>query len=68
MSNESKQSNPFVNEIKRSGDKVITSKKDKKNHGYGLTSVKEAVEKYNGTIEINPDNNIFTVTAILYVD
>ena len=63
-----KISNPFVNEIKRSGDKVITSKKDKKNHGYGLTSVKEAVEKYNGTIEINPDNNIFTVTAILYVD
>lgn len=63
-----KISNPFVNEIKKSGDKVITSKKDKKNHGYGLTSVKEAVEKYNGTIEINPDNNIFTVTAILYVD
>lgn len=63
-----KISNPFVNEIKKSGDKVITSKKDKKNHGYGLTSVKEAVEKYNGTIEINPDNKIFSVTAILYVD
>lgn len=63
-----KISNPFVNEIKKSGGKVITSKKDKKNHGYGLTSVKEAVEKYNGTIEINPDDNIFTVTAILYVN
>lgn len=63
-----KISNPFVNEIKKSGDKVITSKKDKKNHGYGLTSVKEAVEKYNGTIEINPVDNIFTVTAILYVN
>lgn len=60
--------NPFINEIKRSGNKVITSKKDKENHGYGLTSVKETVEKYNGTIEINPDDNIFTVTVVLYVD
>lgn len=63
-----KVSNPFINEIKKSGDKVITTKKDKKNHGYGLTSVKEAVEKYDGTIDIIPDNNIFTVTVVLYVD
>ncbi len=60
--------NTFVNEIKKSGDIIITSKKDKKNHGYGLASVKETVEKYNGTIEINPDDSIFTVKAILYVD
>ena len=63
-----KVSNPFINEIKKSGDKVITTKKDKKNHGYGLTSVKEVVEKYNGTIDIIPENNIFTVTVVLYVD
>lgn len=63
-----KITNPFINEIKKSGDKVITSKTDKKNHGYGLTSVKETVEKYDGTIEINLDDNIFTVTAVLYVD
>lgn len=63
-----KVSNPFINEIKKSGDKVITTKKDKKNHGYGLTSVKEAVEKYDGTIDIIPENNIFTVTVVLYVD
>lgn len=60
--------NPFVNEIKKSGDIIITSKKDKENHGYGLASVKESVEKYNVTIEINPDDSIFTVKAILYVD
>lgn len=63
-----KIANPFINEIKRSGDKVITTKKDKKNHGYGLTSVKETLEKYDGTIEINPNDKIFTVTAVLYVD
>lgn len=60
--------NTFVNEIKKFGDIIITSKKDKENHGYGLASVKETVEKYNGTIEITPDDSIFTVKAILYVD
>lgn len=63
-----KVANPFVNEIKKFGDKVMTSKRDKDNHGYGLASVKEAVEKYNGTIELNPCDNIFIVKAVLYVD
>ncbi len=63
-----KIANPFVNEIKKSGDNVITTKKDKENHGYGLASVKETVEKYNGTVEINPSDNIFTVKVVLYVD
>lgn len=27
-------------------------------NGYGLTGVREVVEKYNGTIEIKPDNTI----------
>lgn len=63
-----KVSNPFINEIKKSGDKVITTKKDKKSHGYGLASVKETVEKYNGTVEINPSDNIFTVKVVLYID
>jgi len=63
-----KIANPFVNEIKKSGDNVITTKKDKENHGYGLASVKETVEKYNGTVEINPSDNIFTVKVVLYID
>lgn len=63
-----KITNPFTNEIIKSGDKVITTKADKKNHGYGLTSVKETVEKYDGTIDIIPDDNTFTVTAVLYID
>lgn len=33
-------------------------KKGEENNGYGLTGVKEVVEKYNGTIEIKPDDTI----------
>ena len=60
--------NPFVNEIKKSGDNIITTKNDKENHGYGLASVKETVEKYNGTVEIHTGDNIFTIKVVLYVD
>lgn len=63
-----KVSNPFKNEVKIIDGTVMTSKSDKKNHGIGLKSVKEVVEKYNGTIEIKTDNNIFTITAVLYVE
>lgn len=63
-----KVSNPFNNEVNIVDGRVITSKADKKNHGFGLRSVKEIVEKYNGTVDIKTDNNVFVVTAILYVE
>ncbi len=34
-------------------------------HGYGLKNVKEIVEKYDGEIEVQDENNIFTVSIIL---
>lgn len=63
-----KVTNPFKTAIKREKGVIVTSKADKENHGYGLKSVNETVEKYNGTVNINPDNDIFTVTVVLYID
>ena len=61
--------NTYSGNVYRKNEQFLSTKIDhKENHGYGLTSVKEAVEKYDGTIDIIPDNNIFTVTAVLYVD
>ena len=34
-------------------------------HGYGLKNVKEIVEKYDGEIQVQDINNIFTVSIIL---
>ncbi len=64
-----KVTNPFKTPItKHENGVIVTSKADKKNHGYGLKSVNETVEKYNGTVDINPDNDIFTITVVLYID
>ncbi len=38
-----------------------TSKEDKNIHGWGMKSVRNIIEKYNGGIEISDDNNIFSI-------
>lgn len=43
-----------------------TTKKDKKSHGFGIKSVKEIVEKYNGTFIVYEEDEIFKVEAVLY--
>jgi sensor histidine kinase regulating citrate/malate metabolism len=45
--------------------KLKTSKRDKKSHGYGLKSVESTIKKYNGTVDVNTENNVFSITLIV---
>lgn len=40
---------------------IKTTKRDKKNHGYGLHSIKQCVKKYNGSMKISYDYGVFTI-------
>jgi len=62
-----KAENPFKGEVKTQGDKLITLKKDKARHGYGLKSVKGIAEKYGGFMNINYGNNIFILEVHMIV-
>lgn len=42
-------------------DNPISSKKDRKNHGYGTKNIRHVVEKYNGTIMYSVKNDKFTL-------
>lgn len=44
---------------------IITIKKDKNLHGWGMKSVESTVEKYGGSIKYRYNKNVFTVVAIL---
>jgi sensor histidine kinase regulating citrate/malate metabolism len=44
---------------------MLTLKDDEKNHGIGLKSVEEAVNRNNGHIKIHYDDKEFKVTVIL---
>ncbi|MCR5601438.1 MAG: GHKL domain-containing protein, partial [Ruminococcus sp.] len=39
---------------------------EKKNHGIGLRSVRNIVERYGGTMEIETHNGIFNVSILMY--
>ncbi|WP_339099102.1 hypothetical protein A5821_001699 [Enterococcus sp. 7F3_DIV0205] len=57
-------SNPFknVNIIK---GKIKTTKKEPVNHGYGLLTISSVVNKYNGEIDIDTTNNVFTILVCI---
>ena len=60
-----KISNPFSGDIKKDTNRnLVTTKADKENHGMGLCSVKNAVSKYNGAMNISTDNSMFKGTDI----
>ena len=43
------------------GKKIITIKKDKTKHGYGLKSINSIAEKYNGFMSIIYEENKFKI-------
>lgn len=57
--------NYFNNEIRIEGGVPLTSKKDKKEHGFGFKSIKNVVEKHGGTLTFETDNDIFRLQVTI---
>lgn len=58
-------SNAISEKVKIKNNQIFTTKRNKEIHGFGLQSVKEITEKYNGTISFEQEENIFTVIVML---
>lgn len=58
--------NSYDNAVQKQGDTYVTTKKETKEHGIGLQSVKKVVDSYKGEIQIVDDDNIFDVKIVLY--
>lgn len=56
--------NTYDGKIKMKNKSIITTKKDD-NHGYGLKIIKDIVKKYNGEINLEYDENKFTINIML---
>lgn len=56
-----KSENPYSGQLKKEGKKILTIKKDKTRHGYGLKSIKSIAEKYGGFMKLSYDDKIFTI-------
>lgn len=46
----------------------VTTKKNTRDHGYGMKSIQYIAEKYNGTITVKADNNIFMLQILIPVE
>ena len=44
---------------------IATSKKDKRIHGYGIKSIRRAVEKYDGTLTMEQEDDWFVLKALI---
>ncbi|WP_207649472.1 sensor histidine kinase [Anaeromicropila populeti] len=61
-------SNPFYGKVLYKNSKIVTSNSDKQNHGIGLSSVQSIIHKYDGTMEISHEDNVFNVDILMYID
>lgn len=59
--------NPFDGDLlKDKKGKLLTTKKDKENHGLGLESIYSVVRKYHGVVETEESKNQFELKILLY--
>ena len=58
-------SNTYQGEIKKQGGMLISGKKDKENHGYGMSSVKRSVERCHGQFNIEYTGGRFMVFLMM---
>lgn len=60
--------NSYTGNILYDNDVIISSKTNPEDHGMGLENVHKAVEHYNGLVNVEHSNSIFSVQVLLYID
>ena len=59
--------NPYVTEVRYEEGEIISTKTDRKEHGFGLKNIEAVAEKYNGCVNVNHKDGVFSVDVLLYL-
>lgn len=59
--------NPYVTEVRYEKGIIISTKTDRKEHGFGLKNIEAVAEKYNGCMNVNHNDGVFAVDVLLYL-
>ena len=59
--------NSHAEQIRKNGNKIISSKGDSEHHGIGLRNVQKVVEKYDGNMKVTYSENMFSVKVIMFI-
>lgn len=57
--------NPYSVPPRVEAGRLLTTKKDAENHGYGLRGIRQAVGRYGGEVDTQMEEGMFTLTALL---
>lgn len=57
--------NYYEGDIKTDGGEYLTTKLDKKYHGYGIKSIRYTADRYDGAVYINTENNWFDMKILI---
>ncbi len=57
--------NSMAGEVREKNGKFFTTKAEKHSHGYGISNIRAAVERYRGTLDIRYDKEEFDVTIFI---
>ena len=58
--------NSYKGDIVKNNNKILTSKSDKINHGFGLKSIYDSAYKLDGKVKITTENNTFTLEIVIF--
>ncbi len=59
--------NPYATEVRYEEGEIISTKANRREHGFGLKNIEAAVEKYNGCMNVNHNDGVFAVDVLLYL-
>ncbi len=59
--------NYYEEELELKDGLPVTTKKNKKYHGYGIRSIRQTAEKYGGTVTFHGENNWFSLRILFPV-
>lgn len=57
--------NPIGERLQREGERLLTTKVDKRNHGFGMESVKQIIDKYQGVVKIEEEEDVFFLDLVM---
>ena len=59
--------NSYNGNVKKEGNKLLTTKTKKEEHGIGMTSIQRIVDKYQGEMTIQTSEDMFKTDIIMFV-
>ena len=58
----------LISQVLKKNKELKSDKKDRGEHGYGMKTIKEIVEKYEGLMDIWEEAGKFCIGIVLYID